>query len=293
MKPAIALPLQQHPYFADALGLLGRPVSFVDVQGAAPVLAMRYCGQLMTSRGPVWEGRGDSSPLQRAGLRLVNAEAPDDPLMRTAGFRCIMTAAHVAELDLTIARDLRHMAMKPKWRNAWRAAQSAQPISMSEQTYDAHCHRWILAADLAQQRIKGFRALPHTLINAYAQIRPASVRVFIGYERATPIAAMIFLLHAPVATYHIGWTSLRGRRLCAHHQMITAAADRFAARGFRRLDLGAVETDHAPGLARFKIGTGAKVRPLGGTWLRLPGRLGRQTHWKPAACPAIRGSKTT
>jgi len=26
----------------------------------------------------------------------------------------------------------------------------------------------------------------------------------------------------------------------------------------------------APGLARFKIGTGAEVRPLGGSWLRVP-----------------------
>jgi hypothetical protein len=37
------------------------------------------------------------------------------------------------------------------------------------------------------------------------------------------------------------------------------------------LDLGTVDTENAPGLARFKIGSGAQIRSLGGTWLRIPG----------------------
>ena len=97
-----------------------------------------------------------------------------------------------------------------------------------------------------------------------------SVRVLICYDNNCPIAAMLFLLHAPVVTYHIGWTSAQGRKFHAHHRMIMEAAEGFAQHGYYRMDLGLVETDRAPGLARFKIGTGAHVRPLGGTWLRLP-----------------------
>jgi len=270
MTPDLALPLQQHPHFAAALAQMGRPVSFVDVEGAAPVLAVRQFGQLMASRGPIWHGPSHSAALRRAAFRMINTDAPDDTLMRAAGLRCVMTPAHVAELDLLATPEARQQAMTPKWRRAWQAAQSA-PLKISEHAYNAQTHAWILTADLAQQRRKGFRGLPFSLIDAYTAVRPSSVRVMVAMEEETPIAAMLFLLHLPVATYHIGWTSARGRAACAHHRMIVIASDLLANRGYRRLDLGMVDTDTTPGLARFKIGTGAQVRPLGGTWVRLPG----------------------
>ena len=39
-----------------------------------------------------------------------------------------------------------------------------------------------------------------------------------------------------------------------------------ARRGVTRVDLGQVDTDTQPGLARFKLGAGADCRSLGGTW---------------------------
>lgn len=269
MKTQIALPLQQHPYFAAALTRLGRPVRFVDIDGAAPVLAVRQFGQLIASRGPVWQRVGQDDALRRSDLRLINADKPDDALLKAAGFHRLMTNGHVAELDLSRSAEARHADMTPKWRNAWRMARSA-PTTLAYTPYDKHRHAWLLKADLAQQRSKRFRGLPHVLIDAYAQDQPDKVQVVIGFERQTPIAAMLFLLHWPVATYHIGWTDKRGRELCAHHRMIIDAADRFSRHGFSRMDLGLVDTENAPGLARFKIGPGACVRPLGGTWARLP-----------------------
>jgi hypothetical protein len=40
------------------------------------------------------------------------------------------------------------------------------------------------------------------------------------------------------------------------------------------LDLGTLDTQNAPGLARFKLGSGATAQLLGGTWARLPGWRG-------------------
>lgn len=266
----IALPLQQHPHFGAALARFGRTVRFVDVAGAVPVLAVRQFGQLMASRGPVWLEAPHAMALRGAGLRLINADVPQDDLLRRAGFRRLMTDAHVAELDLTGTSEARQYAMKPKWRAAWQMAQDT-PMDCRWQQYDRQIHAWLLRADLAQQHRKRFRGLPHTLIDACAAGQPGAVQVLVALEKDTPVAGMLFLLHAPVATYHIGWTSARGRQLSAHHHMIMIAADYLAISGFRRLDLGLLETDTAPGLARFKIGTGARVRSLGGTWLRLPG----------------------
>lgn len=81
---------------------------------------------------------------------------------------------------------------------------------------------------------------------------------------------MLFICHGPVATYHIGWTSDEGRRAEAHRQILVHAIDWLAHRGIQRLDLGTLDTEHAPGLARFKLGTGARPVALDGTWLKLP-----------------------
>ena len=45
---------------------------------------------------------------------------------------------------------------------------------------------------------------------------------------------------------------------------------RLRAEGVRWLDLGSVDTEAAPGLARFKLGTGAALKRLGATCLVLP-----------------------
>jgi hypothetical protein len=48
------------------------------------------------------------------------------------------------------------------------------------------------------------------------------------------------------------------------------------ATGVEVIDLGLAEPDRAAGLARFKLGTGARLRRLGGSWLSscaLPRRL--------------------
>ena len=144
-------------------------------------------------------------------------------------------------------------------------------MDIRQQHFDPKRHRWLLDADLAQQRKKEFRALPHAIIAAYAAQHPKDVIVFIAQQPQGPVAAMLFLLHHPVATYHVGWSNNVGRDCCAHHRILFEAATVFSGQGYLRLDLGSVDTENSPSLARFKIGTGAVVRSLGGTWLRIPG----------------------
>ncbi len=270
METQRALPLQQHPHFASALNRMGRDVRYVDVADAAPVLTVRVLGQSMTSRGPLWQGPPQAAALRKTGLRMLNLDQPQEATVSDAGFRRVMTNAHVAELDLRSTPETRQNAMHPKWRNAWRRAQDTA-LRLTEARFDPYAHAWLLKQDLKNQRAKQFRGMPHALVCAYATSQPRSVRVLTGYVNDAPVAAMLFLWHGRVATYHIGWTDAVGRAINAHHRMIITAADLFADRGCCRLDLGFVDTETAAGLARFKIGTGAFVRPLGGTWVRLPG----------------------
>lgn len=83
-------------------------------------------------------------------------------------------------------------------------------------------------------------------------------------------AAMAVVVHGTSATYHLGWGAEAARSKGVHGLMLTHVAEGLAAEGVRWLDLGSVDSERAPGLARFKLGTGAKLRRLGSTCLVLP-----------------------
>jgi hypothetical protein len=262
------LPLQQHPYYTKALQRIGAQVSQIAIRDAAPVQVIQRFGMRFVARGPVWQGAPNSEALRRTNLRLINSEGYDTHALRKAGFRQIMTPATVAELVLSEQQDVMIAQMHGKWRNIWRRSQTS-PINIKCNRFDAGRHKWLLDTDLAQQRAKGFRALPHSIIKAYADIAPNDVTVWTASRGNTPIAAMLFLRHGACATYHLGWSGPRGRTSGAHHRLLIAAGMGFAQQSVRQLDLGTIDTHNAPGLARFKLGCGARPRTLGGSWLKI------------------------
>lgn len=261
------LPLQQDPHFAAALSALGVVTRSAALPDGGAVQIVQRCGVRFASRGPVFDAATPTdqriAALRQARLHLLNAEAPD-PALRCAGFRQTHTGAFVAELALDGDITAR---LQPKWRATWR---KAGDLTLKAAPFHAQTHRWLLQAEQAQQRSAGYRALPHALIAAFAATARGTTVVYTATHKDTPIAAMLFLRHAPVVTYHLGWTSDAGRQLGAHHKILVTAASDHAAKGYRRLDLGLVDTHNTPGLARFKIGTGAMIRQLGGTWIRVP-----------------------
>ena len=266
------MPLQQHPHYAAALASIGCAMRTVQLPGAAPVQAIRRFGLTCAMRGPIWHGPPDpdgARALRRSGLRVINSDGHDRATLRAAGFAQAHTPAYVAELSLDGSPQDRRARMVGKWRNALRRAESA-PFQIRREVYGNTRHAWLLAADLRQQRSKGFRSLPHAVLDAYAEQRPKDISVFVARTGGDPIAAMLFVNHGRTATYHLGWTSAAGRAFGAHNAVLAQASDYLARRDIVRLDLGNVDTVNAPGLARFKIGTGANIRPLGGTWVRLP-----------------------
>ncbi|WP_342075891.1 GNAT family N-acetyltransferase [Yoonia sp. SS1-5] len=273
MSAPIALPLQQHPIFAAALARLGRKVERLSLTGAAPVQIVRRYGLCLASRGPVWTACHDhkarAETLRQSGLHIINAEHPC-PSLRAAGYRQIHTGASMAELSLLGSPADRLARAHGKWRNSYtKAVQSGLTIKTAQ--FDARNHDWLLRADREQQHRKGFSALPHAILHAIAAVRPQEVVIVFAANGAAPVAGMLFVRHPPVATYHVGWTSVPGRQAAAHQLLLVHAANMFAKQRLMRLDLGQIDTENAPGLARFKIGSGAVVRRLGGTWLKIPG----------------------
>ena len=283
MRPASPLsdrplPLQQSEGFARALSALGRTAGIESLQGCGQVLVVTRTlgpfGQLrFAARGPVF-GADATADDRIAGLRAarlhgLDAETGDGTVLRRAGFAQVMTPATVAVLPVHADPAAQLAQAGVKWRNAARQGMAAG-LRIRQRLLCPARDRWLLDADLAQQSAKRFRALPHALSLAFAQANPGDALVLTASEGGNPVAAMLFLRHGAAATYQIGWSGARGRALRAHHVLLIDACRRLAALGVAQIDLGTLDTTHAPGLARFKLGSGAVAHPLGGTWLRLP-----------------------
>lgn len=266
MDPA----LPQHPLFAAALTRIGGAAGVVDTADGLVVLVRRRIGPLRLAaalRAPPLSAAALRG-LRARGLRLCEPDAVAP--MRAAGFRQVMTPAHVAELPLAGDAAARRARMAGKWRNRLHRAEAAG-LRLREMPFDGPAAAWLIAQEDAQRRARGYRALPARLALAWAATAPSAARLFVAERDGARIAAMLFLIHGRAATYQLGWTGPLGRASSAHHLLLASAADRLADRGIARIDLGTVDTDAAPGLARFKLGAGADLRALGGSWIAVPG----------------------
>jgi hypothetical protein len=259
---------------AAALTLAADRIAVVSEDGrrVAQALILRRLGLSATLQGPLWHPGSTAQDriaalraLRRHGLRLIEAGFDSDaPLLRAAGFRRVATPAHVAELALHPDAAQRRRTLDGKWRNRLVAAEAAglllrhRPLAG---TLDP-----LFAAEAVQRRAGRYHALPLGFAAAFP-----GASVVEALRDGTPLAAMLFLRHGTAATYHIGHTTAAGRAAEAHRLILWHMAGRLAAEGCTRLDLGTIDTETAPGLARFKLGIGATARGLGGSFLAIPG----------------------
>ncbi len=275
-----AAPLQQTWAWGEVMAAFGARIErrVLDDEGAARALAQvatRRVGPValsLVSRGPGPEpvstralaALGRSLAGGRARVLVVTPDAG-----RGRGLVPLMTPAHLAEIDLSQSEAVRLAAMHGKWRNrlnrAWRSG-----LALKREDRRPERYGWLLEEEARQARARGYRGWPARMSRLWHE-RGGRIRVQSVWRGDERLAAMLFLLHGRVATYQIGWSGEAGRKVSAHQLCLWEAANALAAEGIARLDLGTVDTEAAPGLARFKIGSGARVRALGPTCLVPPG----------------------
>lgn len=282
--PALPCPIQQHPGYGKSVRRLGgtvgryRILSGENEIGRVQVLFRRWGPFRLAwvGRGPVWlagvpeaDRRAALAELAGAlpGVALVQADSAAEA--RWLGAPALMTAPSVAELDLAAPGADRMARQHGKWRNRLRKAQAAG-LTVRNRPVDMAADADLLTREAEQRKARGYTALPPAFLHHWAGRDPQATRLFTAHLGQDTVAFMLFLLHPPVATYHIGWSGAAGRRTSAHHLMLWQASEWLAARGITRLDLGTVDTQTSPGLARFKIGSGARIRAIGPTLLPLP-----------------------
>lgn len=290
LPPPAPCALQQHPRYASALSAIGATVqrlAFYDADrtiGQTQIVT-RCLGPLRLNwlpRGPLWAASTDSAHHRAAvealhgacrGQWLASPDTQRDAdMLRAHGYRALVTPQHVAELDLNQPENKRLAAQHGKWRNRLRRAldhAATGALHISSRAFDAARDTRLLEREQAQRRARRYAALPAAFTHAWAATAPDAARIYLAQHNGRTVAFMMVLDHPPSASYHIGWTSAQGRSLMAHHLLLWYATNACSARGLIRLGLGAVDTHTTPGLARLKIGTGAHIRPLGPTMIRL------------------------
>lgn len=274
--------MQQHPHYARCLLTLGTQAVAVEIfdgttrVGRAQIYRRQFgpVRAFWLPRGPVWQG--DQPPgfrrcalraLRRSidgrGLWLVSPDTENGP----DGMALRLTRRlRVAETDLAGDQAARRAVLHPRWRNHLNRAERAglEIEARALRPDDAT----LLRNELAQRHSRRYIALPPAFTDSWAAEMPTASRLFIARQGKIPIAFMLFLLHAPVASYHLGWTGPEGRQVAAHALLLWHASAWLAGEGYRRLDLGTLDATN-PGLSEFKLRSGAIARDLGATRLLL------------------------
>lgn len=260
--------LQQSDEYAAALQCLGVRTTR---QGAVLCLQRSLFGLPLTMvpryAGPV------PLDLWGAAFRGPVILSPDDPGPGLKEIGAVRVAAPVQMASLTLSADPDRMlaAMHGKWRNRLRHGQR-QGLKVSATHMPPDPAHWLLQADVDQARVRGYRNWPIALTCAWVRANPRSSLLLEARDRDGVVAGMLFLRHGDGATYHIGVSTPRGQACSAHNLLLWDAMCRLGAKGVRELDLGRLHAAH-PGLNRFKLGSGATVRCLGGSWI----------WWRPLA----------
>lgn len=267
----LSCPLQQHPYFAAALRVCGQAPTILPGQRQIIALRRQFWPGIFTTMLPRIQvdpqDLGDqltSAGLHRS-LLIISPDMPQ-PELANLGLLPLVAPATIAEIDLRPSMAIRRDRLHQKWRNRLCHAEAIKSLRITQRNMPLDATHWLFTADAKMRKQRKYRNWPTALTLAYARENHGQAKLFVASEGRNPIAAMLFLRHGTRATYHIGHTTARGRQVSAHTLLLWHVTNWLAAKGHQTLELGLIDTENAAGLARFKLGAGARPRTLGGTW---------------------------
>ena len=284
---------QQSHAYGEAMAQLGRRIVRARAVRADECLAIaqieirKLFGVLTLAhvmRGPVWTVPDITEAEKIAVVDAIRADLPvkglhafvvlpegdGDDFLKHAGYKCVFSGYHTAFLDLTPDEDALLAGLNGKWRNRLKAAEKAQmtitPIAKRPEKYE-----WLLDKEDDRQRTRGYRAPDAAMTPIYQSIvGKRSIIAFEAKQGTERIGGMLFLKHGDGATYHVGWASDEGKSVNVHNRLLWHSIKALKKAGVKVLDLGGVNTDFNPGIARFKLGVGARVVSLSGAWTKGP-----------------------
>lgn len=264
------LPLRQSWDYGAAMQRLGatprRAVLRHAGREVALVQVMQRRGLRLINQGPIWLEDATEADKRCAlrGLACHPGATIATPDMPLAGWGLIplITGRSRALWQIGEEAETVRQGLHGKWRNRLRKAEAqVRPKPLRGAALEQ-----LMAQEAAQRHARGYRNLP----GALALHWPGQSLALGWHAEGALQAGMVFLIHGPSASYFLGWASARGRAAFAHGPLLWQAMLALRARGVQQLDLGDVDSGQGAALARFKLGTGAKVQAMGASCLVLP-----------------------
>jgi hypothetical protein len=190
-------------------------------------------------------------------------------MLRAAGLRPVMSAQSVALLDLRPDLAAIRRGADQKWRNRLVRAEAASlHVDLAR---GGAALEWLLGAHGRVMAHKRFKGLPRAMVlDLVAASARSDVFVVVAHRHRTPIAGALFLRHHGDASFVIAATESDGRAANAGNLVLWRGIRALHEAGVRTLDLGTIDTDRSPTLCRFKLGAGARIVTLCGTWTPSP-----------------------
>lgn len=179
----------------------------------------------------------------------------------------LMKPTHRAVLALNSAATTR-AAMHQKWRASLTQGLK-NGMRISERPCDQTDLEALIAVDQMNQTKNKYTALPPIFIQNWQKLAPQDLRLLTATHNNSAVAFALFLTHGNTATYYLAHATDQGRAVNASRVIIWDAIQKFIKQGVLQIDLGVIDTELAPGLARFKLGTGAFCKTGGGTILAV------------------------
>lgn len=246
----------------------------------AQVAERRLLGLVPTAfllRGPVWLDGAPAAPEREAELVAAVRARLGRPALVWApesaagppGRRPVVSGGSTSWLDL--ARPLAHVraGLRGTWRHDLRRAEG-RGLEVADGGGSGLA--WLLDRNEAQRRRVGYRGPGPTFLGrlAGAARERGGLLLLVARHAGEPVAGVLLVRHGRCATYAVGHVTGRGRALHAKHLLLWRAVERLGTAGARWLDLGGVDTERTPNLARFKLDLGGEIRRQAGTYLAPP-----------------------
>lgn len=146
---------------------------------------------------------------------------------------------------------------RPNWRGSLKKAQNA---GLTIEWDDKGLFYPALRAEYIKDKaLRGYGGASPQCLDGLARFATQANPMMIGkaLKDGVCIAMVMFLKHGQCATYQVGWSSLEGRKNCAHHLLLFEGRTMLQQYGVKQLDLGGVNDDNE-GLKKFKQGMGSK-----------------------------------
>jgi lipid II:glycine glycyltransferase (peptidoglycan interpeptide bridge formation enzyme) len=172
-------------------------------------------------------------------------------------------------LDLTRPPAQIRAAMETRWRNRLSHAERHWRGDLNVGSSMSGL-RNLLRLEEQQRSARKFSGLPVALVERFVEATGTTHPSFImarANQKNDLQAAMLFVLHADRATYHIGWANEAAKKANLHNLLLWRSLPALRERGVVELDLGVINTRSLPGISRFKLGAGGRAITLPGTYI--------------------------